>query len=235
MVDLTGERFSHLVVVLDDKDKKVLCRCDCGKEKRVARGHLKSGATKSCGCLHYQRSKQLKDLSGQEIGDFLILARDKNSVLPSGQQKTTWLAQCIHCSHVKKWAATNILSGKGSRCGCQLREKAEQNEASFWKMYIKSYKDGAYTRKLEWNLTDDEFKALTLQNCSYCGEAPKRRKAHHRALCVVSVNGIDRLNPSLGYSSQNCVPCCSVCNRMKMSMTKDEFINQVRRINQHHQ
>lgn len=46
-----GESFGYWTVIADiAKSKKWLCRCLCGLEKPVARHHLKSGATTSCGC-----------------------------------------------------------------------------------------------------------------------------------------------------------------------------------------
>lgn len=58
--DLVGERFGRLLVIsLISKaslkagkycDTIWLCRCDCGTEKQVRRGNLKSGSTQSCGC-----------------------------------------------------------------------------------------------------------------------------------------------------------------------------------------
>lgn len=56
--DLSGQRFGHLVVLeFDHKDTKSRkrfwkCKCDCGKNCIVYQNHLKSGHTKSCGCLH---------------------------------------------------------------------------------------------------------------------------------------------------------------------------------------
>ena len=53
--DLTGKTFGRLFVVervenSASKQVQYLCRCACGKEKVVLGNHLKSGATKSCGC-----------------------------------------------------------------------------------------------------------------------------------------------------------------------------------------
>lgn len=52
--DLTGQRFGNLTVVslvpLDTPRPLWLCRCDCGKEKEVTRGNLRTGSYKSCGC-----------------------------------------------------------------------------------------------------------------------------------------------------------------------------------------
>ena len=55
-IDLTGERFGRLVVlkrVANNKHEQSMwaCKCDCGKEKIILGYHLKSGDTKSCGCL----------------------------------------------------------------------------------------------------------------------------------------------------------------------------------------
>jgi hypothetical protein len=54
--DLTGKRFGRLVVLASEgyheKSHSVQwkCRCDCGKEKIVLGGNLKTGKTVSCGC-----------------------------------------------------------------------------------------------------------------------------------------------------------------------------------------
>lgn len=55
-IDLLGVRFERLLVTSShqaDKNgnSKWLCVCDCGKEKIVYSIHLRSGKTKSCGCL----------------------------------------------------------------------------------------------------------------------------------------------------------------------------------------
>ena len=43
-------------------------------------------------------------------------------------------------------------------------------------------------------------------------------------------NGIDRLDPSGGYTEDNCVTACGTCNNAKMAMTRDEFLSWVRRL-----
>ena len=57
LIDLTGQKFGRLTVVSKSKEHstkvKWLCKCDCGNEKLVSviGSNLKSGYTKSCGCL----------------------------------------------------------------------------------------------------------------------------------------------------------------------------------------
>lgn len=63
LIDLSGKRFGRLVAISQDgRDKhgKVMwnCRCSCGNTRSISGGHLKSGNTKSCGCL--QREVRIK-------------------------------------------------------------------------------------------------------------------------------------------------------------------------------
>jgi hypothetical protein len=57
--ELIGQRFERLLVISaagKNKSKKLLwlCRCDCGVERIVAGNNLRSGDTRSCGCLNRQ-------------------------------------------------------------------------------------------------------------------------------------------------------------------------------------
>ena len=55
LIDLTGKKFGRLTVVEqhDRKGKHIrwTCKCDCGNIVHVMGQHLRSGRTKSCGCL----------------------------------------------------------------------------------------------------------------------------------------------------------------------------------------
>ena len=65
--DKTGQRFGRLVVqqLLSKKPvAKWKCLCDCGKETEVWGGHLKSGVTRSCGCLVVEFNKSQKTTHG---------------------------------------------------------------------------------------------------------------------------------------------------------------------------
>lgn len=56
MIDISGQRFGKLLVIraVDERSNagkmKFLCRCDCGNEKIIVGGSLRSGNTNSCGC-----------------------------------------------------------------------------------------------------------------------------------------------------------------------------------------
>lgn len=52
--DLAGQTFGRWLVlrlIEADRGLRWLCRCQCGTEREVSGGHLKSGASESCGCI----------------------------------------------------------------------------------------------------------------------------------------------------------------------------------------
>ena len=62
-VDLTGKRFGRLTVInrkkTDDTNRTYwICKCDCGNTKTVEAYALKTGRTKSCGCLSVDIARQ---------------------------------------------------------------------------------------------------------------------------------------------------------------------------------
>lgn len=74
------------------------------------------------------------------------------------------------------------------------------------------------------NKTIVRSSSLTNGNCS-----PK-------AVCISAGghilihNGIDRLDPEVGYTELNSLPSCSKCNYMKGSLSEGEFLTQIKEI-----
>ena len=66
---LVGKKIGKLTVIKKDENSKrrsrYLCRCDCGKEKIILGQSLKSGNTKSCGCLISETTKQVHSTHGK--------------------------------------------------------------------------------------------------------------------------------------------------------------------------
>lgn len=66
---IINQRFGRLVVLVrldtdDRRDRRWVCKCDCGKEALVRRGHLTGNLTKSCGCLRRETSQGLNRRHG---------------------------------------------------------------------------------------------------------------------------------------------------------------------------
>lgn len=69
MDNLTGQKFGKLTVIKRDFEKTDAskqafwwCACDCGEKISVGRGSLKSGATRSCGCLKSKGEEKISKI-----------------------------------------------------------------------------------------------------------------------------------------------------------------------------
>lgn len=82
------------------------------------------------------------------------------------------------------------------------------------------YRAGAERRGREFSLTKEQFTILVNGECEYCGCQPCPK------------NGIDRVENSKGYTVDNCVTCCPICNKMKGTMSTESFIEKCAKISQ---
>lgn len=94
-----------------------------------------------------------------------------------------------------------------------MNSKWRQTINGKWTSYVR----GAKKRNIEWSLTKDEFISYWNLNCFYCGDQ-------------INGVGIDRLDSSKGYAIENIVPCCHLCNTMKMEHSFEAFTDKVIKI-----
>lgn len=131
--DITGQKFGRLTVVarhLSDGGPHWVCKCDCGGMKIVAGGNMKSGMTKSCGCLKSETSRknsglrpEVKDITGQRFGR-LVAVHKTHMRTPAGN--VIWLCRC-DCGAQKLASGTAMRYGEPRSCGCLQREAVAQN------------------------------------------------------------------------------------------------------------
>ena len=82
------------------------------------------------------------------------------------------------------------------------------------------YKKRAKKANLLFEFSENECLLFYNTNCYYCGDKIKGI-------------GIDRLDNSIGYTKNNCVPCCSTCNFMKHVLNIEEFKQHLLKIINH--
>lgn len=91
---------------------------------------------------------------------------------------------------------------------------------------FRTHRSSARIRGLSQGLSREEFTALILMDCHYCGAPPSKRLAYRRRSGdsgVLIHNGIDRVDPDGGYEIDNVVPCCSICNHAKGTRSSAEM------------
>jgi hypothetical protein len=232
--DLTGQRFGRLVVLNRtrvDGGRNVFwkCLCDCGNIKEVRGRLLKSGNTKSCGCYALELAyESAEDLTGQRFGRLVVieLIRVKNK--NNNKSMAYWKCLC-DCGNYKTTAARTLKCGQALSCGCLRKERLlEANsksfgESSFNEVYS-SYRGSAKKRGLEFNLTKEDVRILINNRCFYCGRESSNLQKSSSNNGDYLYNGIDRVNNYLGYTLDNVVSCCYMCNWSKREKTKVEFL-----------
>lgn len=67
----------------------------------------------------------------------------------------------------------------------------------------------------EYTLTEEQVVLLVQQPCTYCGQ---------------DGGGLGRVDSSVGYTPENTVPCCRLCNVMKNNLSVDEWLAHLKKI-----
>lgn len=122
--DITGRKFNMLTVLgfshTKGKSHFWRCLCDCGEETIVARGELRLGGTKSCGCAR----KPIKDLVGQKFGRLLVIDAAEERTRAGGMR---WkcLCDCGNTIIVSRGVLVNTNTTKS--CGCYRKEHSKIN------------------------------------------------------------------------------------------------------------
>lgn len=57
-IDMTGQRFGRWTVLFHSGGRKWQCRCDCGTEKAVDAGSLRSGTSSGCTCCRENKGNR---------------------------------------------------------------------------------------------------------------------------------------------------------------------------------
>lgn len=99
---------------------KGLYQCQCGKQKSICNGDVKSGKVKSCGCYKKKILSELytEDLSGKIFGYWKVLYKNQDKT----GHGAIWHCLCTNCGEEKDVRAENLKSGASKSCGCYRKE-----------------------------------------------------------------------------------------------------------------
>ena len=132
VIDLTGQQFGRLTALeraekpegIKSRNAYWLCQCDCGNTAIVDGSHLRSGNTKSCGCLHKKIISN--NLIGKKFGHLTVI---KDSGLRDSKRAILWECQC-DCKNktIIRVRGYDLKRGKTCSCGCH-RSKGEDEIA----------------------------------------------------------------------------------------------------------
>lgn len=175
-----------------------------------------------------------------QVGDvFGSLTVDRFEL--KGKNKTL-VAKCS-CGNEKVFWKTSAIKQQIS-CGCRsdLTGFTGKQRRS-WNLRLQGYKNGAKKRGFVWELSFQDFVDISSKNCYYCNiepqiwdcvsNAPSIQKDSPMSVWkdyLIYLNGIDRFDTTKGYTKDNCVPCCTYCNRAKSDMSFKDFKDHIERL-----
>jgi len=188
----------------------------------------------------------MKDLIGSKFGKLTVvrLSRTVHRTVngkPIGYIRY-YLCKCdcggsiiIRGSHLTYDKTAHVTRS----CGCE-RLKFQHGEkwraksvklGTAFRRCLDQYRANARSRKLSWELTEEQFRNITTSPCHYTGEEPATVQKAKSGEEYIH-NGIDRVDNSKGYSIENCVPCSPVINRMKADLPLDRFLELCRKVSE---
>lgn len=226
------------------KFKEILCVCKCslcGKESEVKLNSLLTTQNKELVCCdfcwkEYKIQRLRKKYQGLVKGVYKCLDYHHTD-----DRNRHWVtAQCLQCGNiiVKPVNYFNSPAHQGSQSCPNCRHEthirlAHENAMKRHNVFTEKeyeqkvkllerfsqYKQGAKVRDIEYHLTYEESEKLFLSNCAYCNQP--------------LAFGIDRIDSTKHYTTDNTVSCCAMCNRMKNAYSKEEFFNKIKEIYLH--
>lgn len=224
--DLLGNKIGKLTVLkLSDHRKNSCyywdCICECGNLTTVKATSLNRNITRSCGCLKKTHFYNLTGLKFNKITLLTYLGTNKylchiyDAICDCGKKMTT--------------EGNDIKSGKIKSCGCGkiLAAKARSNpkKAAENQLYGNT-KRRAENKKpdgIPFTLTFEEYVTKINMICHVCKRLPSNLYKSRRMTIAYPYNGLDRLDNLQGYTPENTVPMCFICNQAKHTMTVEAF------------
>lgn len=179
-------------------DAQWLCRCECGNEVVVKGISLRSGHTRSCGCLQKDKVRQqgLKntaDLLEKRFGRLVV----KERLVGNKDKIGKWRCIC-DCGGETITTSEKLLSGHTQSCGCLQSRGEEQianylaiNNITFCKEY--SFSDLKRRHRLRFDFAIFQDKAL---------------------VCLIEYDGVQHFNKSNGFYNEEII---------ENDRTKDEY------------
>ena len=220
-----------IAIVRDQKPKNprrsvrrlIKVRCECGKTKNVDKFSILRG--QSSGCKPCK--SRFVDYSGKEYEGFKVI-RFLGYIQSRTSKRALWELECKICRTLFKpgQAFYHYIKTQRPCKKCSIKQQHMDSSGNPQEIAINimlsTYKSGAAVRNLCFDLSIEYFTEIILQKCYYCSKAHSRRIKYSNVngKYFGFVNGIDRVDNSLGYIVGNVVACCTKCNEIKRDVPK---------------
>lgn len=212
---------NRLTQISEVVKSKAIFLCECGNEKELDIYKVKSGHTKSCGCLKKTPNRR-KKIEGQTFGRLKVI--EVSSIDIHGY---TYLCECS-CGNMKVVKGALLRSGKTKSCGCINRDNLIERNTSHGGCGTPLYKTWCGIKARCGNPNEERYKDYGGRGIKVCerwinsfenfredmGERPSKK------------HSIDRIDNDGDYSPENCKwsdDLEQVYNRRKMKNASSKY------------
>lgn len=98
------------------------------------------------------------------------------------------------------------------------------------KYFFREFLKNANRRKIQTDLTFDQWLGVSIESCYLCGVKPPLKSRPERNNTPLTLHTLDRINSEIGYTITNVAPCCFQCNVSKNVLTLAEFREYIKRV-----
>lgn len=170
-------------------------------------------------------------LPNEKYGMLTVLELDHISVHPINQRKAEhYKCKCDCGNECVKPRRVLSLPSATRNCGCKPPKLRKQPEELALNNYIRILKKSALVRGIPFKLNREQVHALIHSPCQYCGDVNSLTQIYPHPFYEFRYTGIDRVDSSRGYTTDNVVPCCWKCNRMKESFSANDFVAHAQKV-----
>lgn len=181
--DIRGNRYNRLTVLerveAEQAGPMWVAQCECGNKTIAGGRDMKSGNTKSCGCLHRETATKLgkaafRDLKNKRFGKLVAI---KPTDRRSGSS-VVWMCKC-DCGETTYVSANHLNSDRTKSCGCSHLKNSGEGHYN-WNPELTD--DDRDTRNRQSNQTKNwRNKVYKRDNytCKVCGVVGGKLNAHH--------------------------------------------------------
>lgn len=175
------------------------------------------------------------DIKGKRYGKLVVIERANFKVTNPNDSQARWLCKC-DCGNTTVVRSYNLRKGYIKSCGCGRYELVPSNklppgDAAKHRLFS-DYKKRAKYEDISFDIDYEDFINLTKRTCEYCGRFPANiiQTRNKRLNESYTYNGIDRRDNTKGYTKENCVTCCEICNRAKKDLSLEDFFAWIHRL-----
>lgn len=213
--------------------EKICTKCNIKKDISLFHNDKmnKDGKTRQCAdCRRIHGKNNRNDIlsvyaamTDEEIYESL---GSKNKICPSCDEKKSprdfqidrhkrggLFVYCRECGNSR----CRVYSKENNQKQRDRNKKYRDKKGHTPEFKYSEYKSSAIKTKRDFELSYEEFLTLWQKNCAYCD-------------ATISTVGIDRIDSSVGYTIENCAPCCFDCNNMKSNRNLDQWLLKMEKI-----